>query len=284
MGKDPPESEAKAKGSILKLWQWTGFGEKKLWDFLELLIVPVVLALGAFYFEEQASNRQEQITTTRYQQEALAKYFDQMTQLLLEKKLRQPGSEAQVIARARTLSTLGELDKTRKGLLLKFLYEAKLISQNKQNKTVVFLLDANLEGANLKGADLKGAYLRFANLRGADLNLVNLSGANLSGVDLRFADLSFANLNAADLSFANLNAANLRGANLEGANLRFAELITADLSGAKLINTDLGSADLLDTNLHGADLTGAKLNNTGLDGLVGTTQPNDPKKPASAPQ
>lgn len=120
MGKDPPESEAKAKGSMPKLWQWTGFGEKKLWNFLELLIVPVVLALGAFYFEEQASNRQEQNTTTRYQQEALAKYFDQMTQLLLEKNLRQSGSEAQVIARARTLSTLGELDENRKGLLLKF--------------------------------------------------------------------------------------------------------------------------------------------------------------------
>ncbi len=202
MGKEPLESEPKAKGLIPRLWQCTGLGEKKLWDFLELLIVPVVLAIGAFYLEEQASNRQEQIATARYQQEALAKYFDQMTQLLLEKKLRQPGSEAQVIARARTLSTLGELDENRKGLLIEFLHEANLISQNKLNKTIVSLKDANLSGANLWYASLWSVNLSGANLSGA-----NLSGANLSGASLRYANLRYANLSNADLNNTNFKGA-----------------------------------------------------------------------------
>lgn len=31
-------------------WGWTGFPTKTLWDLLELLIVPVVLAFGALWF------------------------------------------------------------------------------------------------------------------------------------------------------------------------------------------------------------------------------------------
>jgi hypothetical protein len=30
------------------LWRWTGFGEKKLWDFCQLLIVPIALVGAGF--------------------------------------------------------------------------------------------------------------------------------------------------------------------------------------------------------------------------------------------
>ena len=71
---------------------------------------------------------------------------------------------------------------------------------------------ANLVDADLNGADLRRAYLRGANLVGA-----NLSDANLFG-----AELSDANLFGAYLSDAYLNRADLRGANLVGANLDYA--------------------------------------------------------------
>jgi uncharacterized protein YjbI with pentapeptide repeats len=228
MGKDPPESESKAKGLISRLGRWAGFGDKTLWNILELLIVPAVLAIGAFYLEEQASNRQEQIAderykqeqriaSSRYQQETLKAYFDQMTQLLLEKNLRnsKPESEVRSIARARTLTALRELDETRKGLLLKFLHEAKLISQN---KTVVSLSDADLSGA-----DLTGANLSHADLTGGKLTGGKLSGAYLSG---------------AYLSYARLRGTDLRGAYLSGAYLRLADLEDANLTGTENLDPD----------------------------------------------
>ena len=33
-----------------RAWERTGFGDKTAWDWMELLIVPVVLAVGALLF------------------------------------------------------------------------------------------------------------------------------------------------------------------------------------------------------------------------------------------
>lgn len=87
-----------------------------------------------------------------------------MSQLLLDKNLQQEGSEARTIARARTLSTLRELDSFRQGLLIKFLVEAKLISGK---QPVIFLVDADISEANLEGTNLTEANLEGTNLEGS---------------------------------------------------------------------------------------------------------------------
>jgi uncharacterized protein YjbI with pentapeptide repeats len=241
-----------------KIWSWC-FGEKKLWDFLQLLIVPAVLAYGALYLQEDHNH-----------QESLNKYFDNMTNLLLESKLRTSKDESEVrtIARARTLTTLRGLDDnfltkvdgSRKGQLLRFLKEAKLVTKE-EGGAIVSLSSADLSGADLEGADLHcvdlyGVDLSNANLRHAILgdNFRNayLSARSLTGAKLSEAD-SFANLEGADLSNADLH-----GAFLNNVTLSFANLSNVDLSGANLGNE--GSI---------LGVLGAKLCNTTLpDGKV----------------
>jgi Pentapeptide repeats (8 copies) len=225
---------------IGNVWSWAGLREKKLWDFLQLLIVPAVLAYGALYLQED-----------RNHQENLNKYFDNMTNLLLESKLRisKKESEVRTIARARTLTTLRGLDDNflikvdggRKGQLLRFLQEAKLVTKEKDGVIV------SLSGADLSGADLHGA-----DLHGVDLSNVDLSNANLKGAILgdnfrstylmtaQFtgAKLSEADLSGADLTYANLSNADLHGALLNNVTLSFANLSNVDLSGATLGNDD----------------------------------------------
>jgi hypothetical protein len=97
---------------------WTGFKEKKLWDWLDLLsalAIPLVLAAAGFMFTTQQDARQQQIenqraeaerelAVQRAQDEALQAYFDQMNTLLLERNLRESeeDSEVRTLARART--------------------------------------------------------------------------------------------------------------------------------------------------------------------------------------
>jgi hypothetical protein len=68
--------------------QWTGFGQSKvaqdvrpaktLWDWLDLLIIPAVLAVGGYLFT-RAENRATHATAERRaQDEALQAYLDQM--------------------------------------------------------------------------------------------------------------------------------------------------------------------------------------------------------------
>jgi uncharacterized protein YjbI with pentapeptide repeats len=96
------------------------------------------------------------------------------------------------------LTTLSRLDNARKVIVLKFLYESKLINKD---KCVIALEGAdlykiNLSFVNLRGADLSGAILRRATLGGANL----LSDANLSKTDLWGANFNVALGGFEDLS------------------------------------------------------------------------------------
>ena len=127
-----------------------------------------------------------------------------------------------------------------------------------------YLLEANLERADLRGADLRKANLSVADLRHANLRKANLRGADLRHANLERADLRKAYLIGTDLFEANLvgtdlRHANLRKANLREANLETADLIAADLSHASLESVDLRRCDMIDSNIDGAMLTGAKL-------------------------
>jgi hypothetical protein len=204
---------------------WTGFGEKKLWDWLELLstlAIPIVLTVAGFWFtaqqqerEEQRAENEQRLEDQRAQDVALQAYLDQMNNLLLEHNLRNSKEDSGVrtLARARTLTVLGRLDPSRKTAVMQFLVEADLVQSVEGREPVIMLFDADLSEANLSGA-----YLSEANLTGvADLSRANLSYAYLFDTDLSYANLSHVNLNGANLNGAKLFEANLFGADLSEA-------------------------------------------------------------------
>jgi hypothetical protein len=106
-------------------FRWTGFGEdvhpkpdtqdirraKTLWDWLQLLIIPIVLAVGGLLFTQAQEERQQRNEELRSQDAALQAYIDQMGTLLLDRNLRDEQSDDEVrsLARARTLTALNRL-------------------------------------------------------------------------------------------------------------------------------------------------------------------------------
>jgi hypothetical protein len=247
---------------------WVGVSGKKFWDYLELLIVPAVLTIGVTWLnwaqrqrERQAEDAQQKLQLAvedqRAQDAALQAYLDQMSQLLIDEKLRRD-TRGDVVARARTLTILGRLDDGgRKGSILQFLYEAGLIF--KDNPLL------SLSGADLSDVDLSRASLRWADRlewsldeatgetftfkvktpsTSVDLSRVNLSEAYLSGARLPGVNLSEANLQEIRLPEADLSNADLRNADLRNARLRGTRLHSVHFGGANLIGADLTNADL----------------------------------------
>src|SRR5215469_15702397 len=203
-----------------------GLSGKNLWDWLQLLIIPAVLAIGGYVFNFTTSRNEQKATQLRAQTErdiafdnqreaALQDYIDSISELLLHEKLRESGQidEVRTLARVRTLNVLSRLDGRRKGIVVQFLHESGLIYEE------VKIID-------LSQADLTGADLGFAYLHGADLSDAYLHEAHLHEAHLRAANLSRTDLSGADLSYANLNFARLIGADLSGANLTHVANIT----------------------------------------------------------
>ena len=236
-------------------WRWTGFPQKRLFDWIQILVIPVAVAIGTFVLNRAAKRRddeaqQEQrereqaIETERAEEASLQAYLDYMAGMLTDpdRPLRRShmGDNLSVVARAHTLTVLGRLkDGDRKRSVIQFLSEAGLIGGN---YPVIALQGANLRGANLIRLNLQRADLRGADLHGAVLHGANLFDANLSRAYLEEAYLEHADLRGADLQMAGLIEANLLWANLVGAKLRIASLGGADLHGANLQGADLEEA------------------------------------------
>jgi uncharacterized protein YjbI with pentapeptide repeats len=270
-----------------------GFSDKTLWDWMELLVVPMVLGIALWGLnaserradreaEELRARTEREVALDAQRQGVLNAFYDRMTHLLLQKGLRNSNKESEVraIARALTLASLRSLDGVRKGLLVRFLHESDLIGRNPivrlegADLANADLGHASLEEVNFCKANLEGCCLREAflssrkaigrpnpsqgmcgsNLRDAVLRNADLRDAYLGEADLRRADLRNADLRGARARQANLRSANLEGANLQGADLSGAYLAYVNLKSAVLVEAHLGFIDLRNANLSDADL------------------------------
>jgi hypothetical protein len=141
---------------------WLGVRGKTAWDWMSLLIVPLFIVVATVvatavlnYFENQRENQraealrqadieradaqveaesrrlqaQQQIEDDRVRESVLQSYMQDMTRLLLDKGLARSEADQPVrsIARSSTLTAVRQLDGDRKGILLQFLHESKLI-------------------------------------------------------------------------------------------------------------------------------------------------------------
>ncbi len=211
---------------------WTGFQNKTLWDFMSLLVVPIMLGSMALVYgsydasrqnalENQREEAQLAIEDNRINEDILQSYFDDISGLILEHGLNGEDlanrevdefTEAQVLARARTLATISVLDGKRNGLLLRFLLETNLFDLLHNER-----LSINLEEAILTEYDLSEVSLNKTNLSNAVLVRTNFSQAYLLDVNFQGALLQGANLQGAALFRADFSEARLTDANLKGA-------------------------------------------------------------------
>lgn len=238
---------------------WTGFSAqqslpvKTLWDWLQLLTIPAVLAIGGLLFYRRRERNDREDIRDSQRDALLQAYFDRMSELLLVQDGESEPTTSS-LAKARTGATLRLLDTTRRGILIRFLCESNAIEK---------ALAYDLEGVDLTGADLSQLKLRLVNFSKA-----KLAWSNFSEADLRNAQLSQADLGEATLRGANLSGVDLRNVLLDGADLRRANLSGADLTGATLDGADLRGA-----HLDGAILDSATL----LKALVTPEQVDEAK-------
>jgi uncharacterized protein YjbI with pentapeptide repeats len=246
-------------------WSWTGLPEQKyakrneeyvvarktLWDWLQLLLVPLALAVGLFVLNEYQSSRDQarlaaearrELDRDRenQQQQLMGDYLSSMSSLFLRGLGELDRSERLTdAARSVTFGVLPRLDPARKRQVFFFLRDAGLMRP-------VQVLTATrwwLEGADFSNADMTGVDLYQGVLTG-----LNFSGANFAGADLRDAFLSELDLSEADFS---------------GALLRWAEVYESDFSGATFAGATfeaatIGRSTFQNANVRNALFEGAK--------------------------
>ena len=108
-----------------------------------------------------------------------------------------------------------------------------------------FLVNARMEGADLKGAVLAFADLRGSNLNGSQAIDADLTGAKVSSIDTP-SRLNFANYERAVFKDASLRGATFFHTGLKGANFEGADLSGADFTGSDVTAKQLELAKMID--------------------------------------
>jgi uncharacterized protein YjbI with pentapeptide repeats len=186
---------------------------KTVWDWLQLLIVPAMLAAIALAYNSAQASREHRREDRSAQDATLLAYFTQEGDLMLKRKLLpgHPKAPAAKVARTITLATVRRLDGRRKAEVVRFLAEAKLLDAT---SPVVDLKDADLSRLNLVGALLTNISFAHADLRGA-----RFDGATLTRLSFAEADLSGASFRGASLGSVEFRQAKLNGAHFDGAKI-----------------------------------------------------------------
>ena len=211
---------------LMSVWRWTGIGEKKGWDIVTGLSLPLIVFGGGILFNYLNGQQQQKIAEEKQKDELLKTYINDMKASLLDKdyplKDSNKNSESRSIARTITLTTLTQVNSEedqqkakegkynqRKGLIMQFLFESGLI---KGSRLIKIDPSDPIDAINPNVASI-------ISLNTADLTFANLNRANLESANLYDANLFRANLGSANLLNANLGIANLQSAYLESANL-----------------------------------------------------------------
>src|SRR5215211_4284461 len=164
MDTDREDSEQQMKQS-----RW-GFRGKTVSNWLELLIVPLALAvIGLAFsvqqdarqqrFEDQRAEAERELAEQSAQDEALQAYLDQMGQLMLDRKLleAEQGDPVHTLAQARTSTAILRLDAEHNESVTRFLINSGLAKSSEGSPRLlrrITLSHATLSDAYLPNADL----------------------------------------------------------------------------------------------------------------------------------
>lgn len=272
--------------------EWTGFGRwsenvgsgiefqraKTLWDWMELLLIPVMLTIGVAWLnkrekekEESAKELEREIAQDKRQQEALDAYLSRMSNLILDMSSSHASTDIATasfksVAEAQTIAVLRTLDGKRKGQVLEFLYRNGLLGGPEKEQPMPTL--------DLKRAELRHVDLIVGLPKDVDNNTEHTDWGDDPDCRLRkyvdkFSEQSRwrIGLVGAEMLQADFYKAALVLTDLTGANLEEAYLVNAYLHGAILENAVFNRANLTKATLYKASCVGTKFSGAKLCGV-----------------
>jgi uncharacterized protein YjbI with pentapeptide repeats len=270
--------------------------EKTLWDWLQLLLVPIILAFGGFWLsrtenryslelQERREEEIREIEDKRAKESVLQSYLDQMTKLLLEHKLVETDEQAIVrkIARAWTISAFESLDGKGRSIVFRFLYESGLLTYSHNSGPILemngvslsemFTYMNNFSNINLRRSQITDSYLAEINMSKSVLTDMLFSDTRLEMCDFEDSDFTDSdlggnliiecNFRSTRLFKAFMTDTSIRSSDFEGAILTelTAPRITVNETNMKGVNfhkADIEDGSFIETNLESTDFSQSK--------------------------
>lgn len=226
--------------------EWMGFAPydeskngpepKKLWDWLDLLIIPISVGLVGWIYKDYEKSKESKKEYENKQNEILDSYFRVISDLIIKSNLlnNDLNEESKIIARTRTIVAIENLSGDRKGQVLQFLHESNLIGNG-----VVDLI-----GGNFRNSEVSGIVLRNITIKGVYFSNSEFVKTFLDNSDFTSCDFSNTNFDQSSLENTNFSYTKLVNSKLTNIDLR-----TINFEGCDLENADLSNSKILQSQL-----------------------------------
>lgn len=228
--------------------EWMGFAPhdetkngpqpKLLWDWLDLLIVPISLGLIGWIYKEYEKSKDSKKEYENKQNEILDSYFRVISDLIIKEKLLDSKSndESKIIARTRTIVAIDNLSGDRKGQVLQFLYESNLIRDN-----VIELIGANFRNSEVSGIVLKNITIKGVYFSTSEFIKTYLDNSDFTSCDFTGTNFDESSLNNTNLSYTKLVGCKMTNMDLTTINFEGADLTNANFTNSKILQSQLDS-------------------------------------------
>ncbi|CAF1533281.1 unnamed protein product [Rotaria magnacalcarata] len=236
--------------------------------------------------------QEKDLDKQRYENGRFDTYIEQMGKLLEEYhgSIKSSGVAA-TLARVKTLNIFRQLDAHKNIRIIRFLYEAKQLTDTPENRSLdlstaelsdidfreasinkkilnnlsltdVFLSNATFIGITMTHVSFAFTQFNTANFLLAEINDANFSSAGFSNIS--FASTSFSNTIFTEATFKNVN---FSSKNIRGVNFTRSTLVHVDFSFSVLYDADFSSASLTNVNFSYTQLINAKFPSATLKGV-----------------
>ncbi|CAF4036623.1 unnamed protein product, partial [Rotaria magnacalcarata] len=278
--------------------------------FISSLLLPLTLGIFTIVitFQQQSAAKQQRIDdreasqqqrdqasdldSKRYQNGRFDAYIKEMGKLLKENHGEIISNKVAItLARVQTLNIFRQLDAQRNVHIIRFLYEAKQLTDTPENRSLdlstaelsdidfressinkkllnnlsltdVFLSNATFIGITMTHVNFALTQFNTANFSLAEINDANFSSAGFNNTS--FASTSFSNTIFANATFKDVNFSltKFNYAVLSDCNFWHSNLKDAVFQAATLNQVNFSRANLHKTNFIGANMTKSELDNT----------------------
>ncbi|CAF1441247.1 unnamed protein product [Rotaria magnacalcarata] len=199
----------------------------------------------------------------RYRNKIFDVYIKEMGQLLKENHRAMISKEFMAtLSRVKTLDIFRQLDGQRNIRIIRFLYEAKQLSEVKEHSpldlSAAKLLDIDfrdlaVDEKRLNQLSLTGIFLTNITFMGIEMTYVNFSHnhfdmANFLLVQLRNTNFSFTSVNNSNFSSSVIFNSTFAHSQFKKINFSSSQLDTVNLSLAKIDNVNFSSGNILNIN------------------------------------
>ena len=251
---------------------------RTLWDWFELLIFPIALALFAYYLNNYQKKMEHKIAEERFNLERelrkdyerenlLRKFFDDINYLLTEKNLMSSpvDSTERSIARNKTLTTVRELDGVRKGKLFEFLFDSKLISIE---NCIVDLSSADFSNTVLNNYIFEKIVLKHVNFLGSNLNGIFIIDSNISISNFNKSNLENMSFSGSSINRCTFNKSNLSSTYFDGAKITNSYFNNSIMKYATFSLAKIKRSKFIESDLHYGEFDGTEIYSSQFDKSV----------------